>query len=698
MPPLVSHVSALASSLFRFFSWLFLRIIPARWNEILLPTLYLTYLLPALFASTSRASACDETKNDKGDSKGDKHAKPPVPSPPKSLDTFWDVLFSFPSSKRSKLLNFAVNTTILFAVAEFALHPIFDTASHVAFTRVGAIYPDAAKLFVRYPRPDHATDGSEESPHSVRILWRRASDTGERSAAPDVWTDGPIISLTSAHDWANTTKLNDLWPSTEYEYILVDVNKGLIPAISAKPIRFRTFPDSRLPGGSRFRFVVSSCVTPNFPYRPFHGRTIKGFDLLANYLALEKFPAAETVVELPSTDSADFESLNDSSSDPLGLNNIVQLEANSTRVSRGSANSTTRVRSPRTEFLMFLGDFIYADVPVYFGEDKEAYRRLYRRNYQSPSFRKVYEQLPIFHTYDDHEIVDNFAGQANDSLTPFPSASDAFRIYNADVNFDPIEKEQFYYDFRYGDAAFFVMDTRRYRSDVKTEGETTRTMLGDKQLSALHKWLGEANNTATFKFIVSSVPFTSLWTHDAQVDSWAGFALEKATLLDALHAVPNVVLLSGDRHEFAAVEFNSERKDGHRVLEISTSPLSMFYIPLVRTLRLQSENTVQRSAVVEKNADGVDVKVEVEVEIPQERVLKYLPLGNHKWSAIEIDTRDPESPTATLEVWIDGAVSYNMTVKGKPVHIKASTSLGAFVPDGLKGLLDKVGLTPNRWF
>lgn len=144
--------------------------------------------------------------------------------------------------------------------------------------------------------------------------------------------------------------------------------------------------------------------------------------------------------------------------------------------------------------------------------------------------------------------------------------------------------------------------------------------------------MGQVNNTATFKFIVSSVPFTSLWTHDAQVDSWAGFALEKATLLDALHAVPNVVLLSGDRHEFAAVEFNSERKDGHRVLEISTSPLSMFYIPLVRTLRLQSENTVQRSAVVEeKNADGVDVKVEVEVEIPQERVLKYLPLGNHKW-------------------------------------------------------------------
>ena len=48
---------------------------------------------------------------------------------------------------------------------------------------------------------------------------------------------------------------------------------------------------------------------------------------------------------------------------------------------------------PPTEFLMFLGDFIYADVPFYFGDDAEHYRRLYRRNYQSESFRKVYEHL-----------------------------------------------------------------------------------------------------------------------------------------------------------------------------------------------------------------------------------------------------------------------------------------------------------------
>lgn len=43
--------------------------------------------------------------------------------------------------------------------------------------------------------------------------------------------------------------------------------------------------------------------------------------------------------------------------------------------------------------MLFMGDFIYADVPAYFGDDKEAYQRLYRRNYNSPSFRKVYERL-----------------------------------------------------------------------------------------------------------------------------------------------------------------------------------------------------------------------------------------------------------------------------------------------------------------
>lgn len=85
----------------------------------------------------------------------------------------------------------------------------------------------------------------------------------------------------------------------------------------------------------------------------------------------------------------------------------------------------------------------------------------------------------------------------------------------------------------------------------------------------------QVNSTSTFKFVITSVPFTSLWTHDATVDSWAAYAVEKSSIFDAIATVPNVIILSGDRHEFALVEFNHPSSTGHRVLEISTSPLSM---------------------------------------------------------------------------------------------------------------------------
>jgi alkaline phosphatase D len=174
------------------------------------------------------------------------------------------------------------------------------------------------------------------------------------------------------------------------------------------------------------------------------------------------------------------------------------------------------------------------------------------------------------------------------------------------------------------------MDTRRYRS--RTDDDvTTRTMLGDAQLATLHAWLSRVNETSTFKFIVSSVPFTSLWTHDAQLDSWPGFPAEKAGLLEAFHSVPNVMILSGDRHEFAAIEFNSASPYHHTVREFSTSPLSMFYVPFVRTLRMQSDALVTKKQTKVVVTNGTTEVTTAYEDVPQERVLKYLPIGNHKW-------------------------------------------------------------------
>ena len=68
------------------------------------------------------------------------------------------IVFSVPSPIPAlRYANLAINTLLLLAVAEFLLVPYFDDASGVVFTRVGALYPDAAKIVVRYPRTTNAT-------------------------------------------------------------------------------------------------------------------------------------------------------------------------------------------------------------------------------------------------------------------------------------------------------------------------------------------------------------------------------------------------------------------------------------------------------------------------------------------------------------------------------------------------------------
>jgi alkaline phosphatase D len=171
----------------------------------------------------------------------------------------------------------------------------------------------------------------------------------------------------------------------------------------SSPIPFRTFPDPRLPSGNHFRFVVSSCVTQNFPYVPFQGNTIKGFDLLARYLFTDS-PHDSPVVDGRSA-SINSTTISESSSSAQLPDEILAIPSSGVP-SRWADSSEHASAQPSAEFLLFLGDFIYADVPMYIGDDREAYRRLYRRNYQSTSFRKIYERLRLFPSlFFDLQIV-----------------------------------------------------------------------------------------------------------------------------------------------------------------------------------------------------------------------------------------------------------------------------------------------------
>jgi hypothetical protein len=131
--------------------------------------------------------------------------------------------------------------------------------------------------------------------------------------------------------------------------VLTHTNGTLLP-YPASPIRFRTFPDSRLQTGSHFRFVVSSCLTPNFPYAPFQGKRIKGFDLLADYLFAEP-----TVVDTPG--SVAYVKANDNVTEsPIPLENDIGIETNESVVPE-VVPATLEAKHggvAPTEFMLFL--------------------------------------------------------------------------------------------------------------------------------------------------------------------------------------------------------------------------------------------------------------------------------------------------------------------------------------------------------
>nr|AXF50744.1 phosphodie terase [Inonotus obliquus] len=617
--------------------------IPLHHATQVIPLLYITYA--ALFLlkddSVRRAESANDTGTkehlDKKDSIGNGPSDS-TRSPTSFFKPIFTLILDLPSSSvKLRKLSFLINSILLLSAADFVTHPIRHPAHDVTFVRVGAVDHRSAKISLRYPG-SNSTDR-----HAVKVLFRPFSGDSTEQAR---WIEGPVVELLEQEDWANVTRIPNLWPSTTYEYKLAVPDSNHDLPYPASPLRFETFPDPRLTAGSHFRFIATSCILPNFPYVPGKGNRIKGFDLMAEALRQEQ-SSSDASPSAPSTSSQSTSPDDESVPSP---HNLEQPK-----------DSPLPGETPLTKFLLLLGDFIYADVPYYYGNSLEAYRRLYRRVYASPSFRKVYERLPTLNIYDDHEILNNFSGLENDTSIVFPNASNTFELYNARANYDPKDKDKYYYDFRiytsYGDVAFFVLDARRHRS---SSPETHPTMLGDQQAQALLNWLAEANQTSTFKFIVSSVPFTTLWQHDAQVDTWAGFRHERSSLLETLHTVPNLFILSGDRHEFAAIEFNGPFDWVHPIYEFSTSPLNMFYMPIIRTLDMQSSAHVERTRKLTQvsEEDGTPMIIEEKYQIPEERVIQYLPLGNHKWTSFEIDTRDPSKPSITAEVIIDGRLAY----------------------------------------
>ncbi|KAI5789043.1 PhoD-like phosphatase-domain-containing protein [Geopyxis carbonaria] len=482
-----------------------------------------------------------------------------------------------PHPLRSLLLGLPSPSNWKVSAATFAINTLLTLATWDLTFRSHYFYPSHDLSFARI---------GYVGPTSAKLLLREPNK--------EQW---PVVVWYSPHD--STTGIMNLVDTIPILHNDTDYTKTVIIPRLEPETKYRwftsgnhsgTFSTAPLPGqlpkDGKFTFLHSSCIKARFPYSLSsafeHPLSIEGFKVLARHL------------------------------DDL-----------------------------KASFMLFLGDWIYIDVPHRHGSDTESYRTAYRQVYGSPDWPGVSSHLPWMHVLDDHEIANDWdAGTTG----VYQSAIDPFTHYDHAPN-PPSYRPSIastYYSFSHGAAAsFFLLDTRTFRSPNNAPDGTDKSMLGAQQLSDLLAWL-RADDGSHWKFIISSVPFTRNWHYASANDTWAAYLHERQRILEAAWAASSgVVVLSGDRHEFAATKFppppesrwaleNTEERGGNEVWEFSCSPLSQFYLP-VRTYQ-------QR--------DASDVMV------------KYVPDGNVKWGQVEVETEESEQSVLRYSLWVDGEVHW----------------------------------------
>ncbi|KAM5458360.1 putative alkaline phosphatase [Microsporum audouinii] len=446
----------------------------------------------------------------------------------------------------------------------------------------------------------------EPDPENLPLqVYHRVKDDPQ----PELWMEAETIHvLNDTTDYTFPIVIDGLQPTTRYQYLLSNNLSG-------------EFTTAAAPGSlesTRLNFWTTSCIKANFPYNPL--------------------------------------------SHPFRIPGIETLSQVYSKIDRQAIPS----------FMLFLGDFIYIDVPLRFGSAIKHYRDEYQRVYSSPSWH-VGENpaidLPWIHMLDDHEIENDW--HDGNVTEPYPAAIDPYLHYHVSVNppkaqsSHAIHENTTYFSFTRGPASFFILDSRTYRSPP---GLDNSTMLGYAQLQSLLDYISRPEPAGVqWKIISSSVPFTKNW-HIGTPDTWGGYLNEREVLLEAMWRAERtlgtrIVLLSGDRHEFAATKFpnpstklmNSASSSlsngaGQGIYEFCAGPLSQFYLP--------SSSYYQ--------TDDKDVAI------------KYVPNGNFKFGAVDIETRpDGESVLIyTLYVSAEPVWQYKLSI---PRNIKKGE---AEFPDG----------------
>jgi len=211
--------------------------------------------------------------------------------------------------------------------------------------------------------------------------------------------------------------------------------------------------------------------------------------------------------------------------------------------------------------MIWMGDNVYLREADWYSRSGILYRNTHTRSL--PELQPLLGSTHHYATWDDHDY-----GPDNSDWTwrEKETTREAFDLFWANPSSSTPEFGGIATSFQWGDAEFFLVDDRWFRSPEEKVGD--RVMLGPQL-----EWLVDAliSSQATFKFVVSG---SQVLNPVAQWENFATFPEERGRLLAALREndIGGVMFLTGDVHH--TVLSRMSRPGTYSLYDLTISPLT----------------------------------------------------------------------------------------------------------------------------
>ena len=223
------------------------------------------------------------------------------------------------------------------------------------------------------------------------------------------------------------------------------------------------------------------------------------------------------------------------------------------------------IHSKKPNIMLWGGDNVYLREA-----DWDSKTGIYHRYTHSRSIKELQPLLASsqnFAIWDDHDFGPN---DGDRSFYFKYETQNAFKNFWANKTYgtDANQKEGIYSTFNWGDAQFFLLDDRFFKSpNDRLTGE--KTIIGTTQF----EWLIDAlsSSKATFKVIVIG---GQVINPTARFENYENYPKEKQKLLSEIEAnkIKGVLFLTGDRHFSELSKLN--RENNYPLYDWTVSPLT----------------------------------------------------------------------------------------------------------------------------